>query len=119
MNPDGLGGLIKFGAWAENVLGMEVMSIGRSADSKDDCVMELTGAQLLVRVALRGGWIWVSAGGMDEGEPPQFLFNAGDGPAGWVSVSKFVQALERSGIRSLKERPIQLGEIGLDCFVIA
>jgi hypothetical protein len=56
---------------------------------------------------------------MDEGDQPGFLFNVGDGPAGWLTVSKFVQALERSGIKSLKKRPIQLGEPGSpDCFAI-
>ena len=35
------------------------------------------------------------------------------------TVSKFVQALERRGLKSLKERPIQLGEPGSpDCFAI-
>ena len=119
MSPDGLGGMIRFGAWAESVLGIEVMSIGRSADSKDDCVMELSGRQLFVCVALRGGWIWVSACGMDEADSPELLFNVGDGPEGWQTVSKFVQALERSGITSLTPKPIELGEPGSpDCFVI-
>jgi hypothetical protein len=120
VNADGLGGMIQFGARAEHVLGMEVLSIGRSADSKDDCLMELSGRYLFLHVALRGGWIWVSACGMDEGDQPEFLFNVGDGPAGWTTVSKFVQALERSGLKSLQERPIQLGEPGSpDCFAIS
>jgi hypothetical protein len=99
---------------------MEVMSIGRSAESKDDCLMELSGRQLLVQVALRGGWVWVSACGLDEAASPELLFNVGDGASGWATVSKFVQALERSGRKSLQERPIQLGTPGSrDCFVIS
>jgi hypothetical protein len=50
---------------------------------------------------------------------PQFLFNIGDGPTGWTTIRRFLQALERSGLKSLRSRPIQLGEPGSpDCFVI-
>jgi hypothetical protein len=60
----------------------------------------------------------VSGGSLDEAEL-QPIFNVGDGPAGWTTVRKFVQALERSGIKSLKERPISIGEVGsIDAFVI-
>ena len=58
-----------------------------------------------MRITLQGAWIWIFATGMDEGEPPQFLFNVGDGPAGWVTVRRFVAALERSGIKSLRDCP--------------
>ena len=120
MSPDGLGGMIQFGAWAEVALGMEVMSIGRAADSKDDCLMELSGRQLFMHIALRGGWIWVSACGMDEADSPEFLFNVGDGVSGWATVSKFVHALERSGLTSLRAKPIELGTPGSsDWWVIA
>jgi hypothetical protein len=68
-----------------------------------------TGRELFVRITLQGTWIWIFATGMDEGEPPQFLFNVGDGPAGWVTVRRFVAALERSGIKSLRQRPVELG----------
>ena len=102
--------------WCERVLGTEVLSIGRAALAQEDCVMELVGAQLYYRVALRGGWIWVGAAGLDEGDLPP-LFNIGDGPSGWVTLRRFIQALERSGITSLRERPVQIGE-GADGWVI-
>ena len=72
--------------------------------------MELSGSQLLIRVALRSTWIWVSACGMDEPERLEFLFNIGDTPPGWVLVRRFVAALERSGIKTVRERPIELGQ---------
>jgi hypothetical protein len=115
----GVGGLVRTGAWCDAVLGREVLSIGRSAIDKEDCVLELCGSQLLVRVAIASSWIWISACSLDE-DTPEFLFNIGDAPAGWLTVRRFCQALERSGVRSLHPRPIQLGEPGAaDCFVIA
>ena len=111
--------MVRTGAWLDSVVGTEVLSIGRSAIAQDDCVMELCGSQLLIKIALRGGWIWVSACGMDEADQPELIFNIGDGREGWVTVRRFIQALERSGIKSLRERPIEIGEPGSsDSFVI-
>jgi hypothetical protein len=111
--------MVRSGLWCEHVLGTEVLSIDRAALAKEDCVMELAGRSLSVRVALRGGWIWVSACSMDEADQPELLFNIGDGPEGWTTVRRFVAALERSGIRSLHPRPLQIGETGSpDSFVI-
>ena len=114
-------GMVRTGLWCERNLGVEVLSIGRDATNLvADCIMEISGAQLLYRVGLRGGWVWVAAGGMDEGEQPEELFNVGDGPEGWVVVRRFLMALERSGIKSLKERPIRLGPGGtVDSWTIA
>ena len=97
---------------------MEVLSLGRGALDKADCTLELAGSQMLIRISIEGTWIWVSASGLDEGEPEP-LFNVADGPQGWPVVRAFCAALERSGLTSLKERPVQLGEPGSkDCFVI-
>ena len=46
---------------------------------------------------------------MDEAEQPESLFNIGDGPEGWVTVRRFLMALERSGVTSLRERPVHIG----------
>jgi hypothetical protein len=43
---------------------------------------------------------------------PEPICNFGDGPTGWTEVRRFVQALERSGIRALHPRPIRIGEGG-------
>ena len=113
-----IAGLVKSGAWLSNLLDLEVLSCGRPADSPCDCTLELAGASLFYRISLRGGWIWICGGSLDEGYP-ELLFNIGDGPEGWIVVRRFVVALERSGITSLRERPVQIGEVGTrDCFVI-
>ena len=110
MDDSGLGGLIRTGAWCDSVVGTEVLFIGRSVNSLADCTMDVAGSELLICVSLRGGRIWLSACGMDKADPPELIFNIGDTPSGWVLVRKFIQALERSGIKSLKGRPIELGE---------
>jgi len=109
--------MVRTATWLDCVVGLEVLSIGRSAINREDCVLEICGSQMLVRVAIQGTWIWLSACGLDEAELEP-LFNTGDGPAGWTTVRRFCQALERSGVKSLRgERPIQLGEVGSpDCF---
>ena len=72
--------------------------------------MEMTGRALFYSIALRGSWIWVSVGGLDEAT--EFLFNIGDGPLGWTTVRRFIAALERSGIKSLQPRPLHIGDPG-------
>jgi hypothetical protein len=115
----GIAGQVRTAAWCEHVLGAEEASLGRPACAKEDCVLELCGRALFYWIALRDGWIWVSVCELDgAAERPEFLFNTGDGP-GWTNVRRLVQALERSGITSLKERPIHIGEGGPDSFVIA
>ena len=111
--------MLRSALWLDSVVGMEVLSIGRSATGREDCAMELCGSQLLVRVTIQGGWLWVSAGSLDTGEAPEPICNFGDSPPGWTDVRRFVAALERSGIKSLRERPIKIGETGApDCYVI-
>jgi hypothetical protein len=113
----GIAGMVRSAAWLDCSVGVEVLSIGRSATGREDCAMELAGSQLLMRISLQGGWVWVSVGSLDEGGAPEPLFNVGDTPEGWTTVRKFVQALERSGVRSLQPRPLQIGE-GADGWVI-
>jgi hypothetical protein len=47
------------------------------------------------------------------------LLTIGDGPDGWQTICRLVAALERSGIKSLTPKPIELGTPGLpDSWVI-
>ena len=113
--------MLKAGLWFDRVVGMEVLNIGRATGlERADCVMDLNGTQLSVRIALMGGWVWLSACGLDEGEQTQPICNFPDTSQGWRDVCKLVQTLERSGVKSLRERPIHIGERGSpDCYVIA
>ena len=118
MTDSGVGGMVRTAAWLDHVCGIETTSIGRAANSPADCTLEMIGAQLFYRISLRGGWVWVDVGSLDELEAP-FLFNTPDGPQGWTNLRRFIQALERSGVTSLKKRPIQIGPPGhRDSFVI-
>jgi len=112
MEDCGVGGMVRSAAWLDCVVGLEVLSIGRSATDREDCVLELCGSQLLIRVALQGGWVWLAVCSLDEGEPPEPICNFSDTPQGWIDVRRLVAALERSGVRSLRERPIVIGQPG-------
>jgi hypothetical protein len=118
MQDIGVAGMVRSAAWLEHTAGMEVMSLGRPALSINDCVLELIGSQLLVHIAIRGSWIWVSAAGLDTGEVPEAICNFGDSPKGWTEVRRFVQALERSGVKSMQQRPIKIGETGPNAYTI-
>jgi hypothetical protein len=39
-------------------------------------------------------------------------------PQGWADARRFVRALENSGLKSLRERPIRISESGPDSYVI-
>lgn len=110
--------MVKSACWLDSVCGLEVLGIGRAALERADCTLELAGSQLSIRISLQGGWIWLSAGSLDEGESPEPLFNLPDTAQGWADVRRFVRALEISGLKSLKERPIRIGESGPDSYVI-
>ena len=118
MEDIGVAGMVRSALWLERTAGIEVLSLGRPALSLEDCVLELAGRQLLVRISLRGTWIWISAAGLDAGEAPELICNFGDGPAGWTEARRLTLALERSGIRALHPRPIKIGESGPDSYVI-
>jgi hypothetical protein len=113
----GVAGMLRSALWLETVCGLEVLSMGRSATDKADCVLELFGTQLHVRVTIQGGWLWLSACGLDEG-PPDAICNFGDGPRGWSDCRRLIANLERSGIKSLKTRPIQIGDEGPNAYLI-
>jgi hypothetical protein len=119
MQDQGVAGMVRSGLWIERNATIEVLSIGRPALSRDDCVMELAGRQLLLHIALRGTWIWLSVASLDSGESPELLCNFGDGPRGWSNLRRLVLALERSGLRSLQPRPVRIGDTGPDAYVIS
>ena len=116
-NKFGVAGMVRAAVWFDATVGLEVLGIGRAALERADCTMELVGSQLSIRISLLGGWIWLSAGSLDEGEP-EAVCNFPDTPQGWAAVRKFVRALEISGIRSLHPRPIHIGETGPDAYTI-
>jgi hypothetical protein len=118
MEDIGVAGRVRTALWLEHTAGMEVISFGPPAHSIEDCRLELGGTQLLVKISIKGSWIWLSAVGLDAGEAAELTCNFGDGPTGWSNARRLVLALERSGIKSLHPRPIRFGETGPDAYVI-
>jgi hypothetical protein len=119
MQDIGVAGMVRTAAWCEHVVGAEAVYIGRPALAKEDCILELCGTSLFFRIALRGNWIWISVGTLDE-DQPEFLFNVADGSEGWTTARRFVAVLERSGLKSVQPRPIRVGAAtGPDSWVIS
>ena len=46
--------MVRSALWLERTLGAEILSIGRPALSRYDCVLEVCGTSLFFRIALRG-----------------------------------------------------------------
>jgi hypothetical protein len=113
----GVAAMLQAACWFDSTVGMEVLNIGKSATGREDCGMEICGSQLLVRVTLQGGWVWLGACGLDEGAP-EAICNFPDTSQGWTELRKLVRALEISGIRSLQPRPIRIGETGAGAYTI-
>jgi hypothetical protein len=74
-------------------------------------------ARVPARISLQGGWLWLSACGLDEGGGPEPICNLPDTSQGWAEARKFMRALENSGLKSLHPRPIQIGT-GRDGYTI-
>ena len=113
MKDYGIGGMVRTAAWLDDRLGVEVLSIGRSPTGPDDCAAELCRQPIAgPRHHPRRLDLGFRLLAWTKPISPSSLFNVGDGPQGWTDVRRFVQALERSGITSLKQRPVQIGEPG-------
>ena len=92
---NGVAAMVRAAVWCEDQLGLEVQSMGREANSQEDCVLELCGKWLAYRFALRGGWVWLYAASLNAAQAPDLLLNAGDGPRGWKQLCVIVRTLER------------------------
>ncbi|MGA7394652.1 MAG: hypothetical protein WCC08_22525 [Terrimicrobiaceae bacterium] len=118
---NGIEALVHFSAWFEDVLGTEKCFSGRGGlDPKCSWTLHLCGRKLFYSIVLDGGFVFVSVQPMDSGEPLETLLVVGDCSEHWRQVCRLIQALERSGIESLKSRPIELGTPGSpDSWVIS
>ena len=118
----GIGAMLRMALWCDETLGLEILSVGRcSGLERYECAVEMTGKYLAYSIVLDGGWIFVSTPqSMDSGEEQQTpLFSIGDTSEGWRTTCRFLMAIERSGLTSLKEKPIQIGDGGKDSWLIA
>jgi hypothetical protein len=95
---------------------MEVLSLGRSATSDAEAELELGGCWLLYDVLLCGE-LRLAVALMDGIESPQTILRSPDTQAGWDVVNRLIRAMETHQVRDLS-RPIEVGPIGPDGFVI-
>jgi hypothetical protein len=111
--------MVRCALWCETRLGLDTLDIGRGGlDRKDSCTLELSGAHLCYVVVLDGGFVSVSAQPMDSGESLEKLMTVGDGPDGWRTICQLLQALEHSEIKSLHPRPLEIGGMDANGWVI-
>ena len=115
----GLSAMIHAGAWLGSEFDMEAIGCGRGAVSDEDCVLEICGKWLAYQIALRGVEVRLSAAPMDTAAAPEVLLRAPDSRAGWETIRRLCAALEEHEIRALHPRPLEVGPIGPDSFVIA
>ena len=113
----GLGAFVYAAAWLSTRFDLEVLNFGRAGDAPpSSCKLEMAGTFLFYDLTLDGGFIFISAQVMDQGDPPELLISFPDGPQGWMDTCSLISALERNNVRSL-ERPIEAGT-GKNGFVI-
>jgi hypothetical protein len=109
----GPGAMLRAGRWLEDVVGLQVVFVGRAALDRKDCyTLEVSGQHLAYTLKVDGNWIFLSVQALDGAAPPELLLRAADGSTGWTQATKLVAAFERSGVRTLQVRPIELGEPG-------
>ena len=108
----GIAALVQCGAQLSHSLNLEVLSIGRKAfDREDTTTMEMCGQHLHYIVKLDNGWVFLYASPLDSAGDPELLFSVGDGDQlGWKELSATISGLEKSGIKNLSQRPIELND---------
>jgi hypothetical protein len=121
MKDSGFEAMVASSHWLESVTGIQIISIGHSAWSKNEAEMELVGQWFSYWASIKGTRIWISVRTMDNvGDNPDLWFSLPDGPRGWTDLRRFVQSLERSGLKTLQPRPITIGPPeGPSSFLIA
>jgi hypothetical protein len=114
----GVAAMLNLALHLEEQHGAETLNIGPSAAVIDDCVLESASRWLSYQVTLVGDEVRLSVSLMDSTDQPQTLLRTRDDPAGWDLVKRLADALERAETKNLT-RPIEVGPIGPDGFVIA
>ena len=112
--------MVRAALWLETKAGLETLAIGREGCAPaHSCTLEMSGRHLFYSLLLDGGFLFLSAQPMDLGDCLERLVTVADGPEGWQTICRLVAALERSGLRSLTPKPIELGTPGMpDSWVI-
>ena len=112
----GLSAAINLAAFCENELGMVVLEIGSSPDPGAnptlDCAMELTGEHLLYSISLKRTGVYLAAAPLDGDGVLESIVRFNDTANEWATLQRLVGALERYGVKSVRERPLEIGTPG-------
>jgi hypothetical protein len=119
----GLGAAIQMTARLElDFPGLMVLSIGRSATSDANTLLELGGRWILYEVLLLFGEVRLALALMDGVKAPEPILRSPDTVEGWDVVGRLIRSVETNEVRSLR-RPIQVGNPVLDdprnCWMIS
>ena len=112
----GLSAAINLAAFCENELDMVVLEIGSSPDPganpTSNCAMELAGEHLLYSISLKRTGVYLAAAPLDGDGVLETIVRFNDTANDWTILQRLCGALERYGVKSVRERPLEIGTPG-------
>jgi hypothetical protein len=106
---NGVAALVRLGAFLDDTLGMEILSVGREGlDPANSCTLVATGKWLSYSVTVNGGFAFLRVALMDRGDEFETLLSISDPDEGWRQIFTIIRNFEREEIKSLS-KPLELG----------
>jgi hypothetical protein len=115
----GVSALVKCALHFEE-LGAVTLNIGREPlASEDSCTLQSAARHLLYVVLLNRAGANLAAQPLDAAGAPETLVRLPDDAQGWDVLRRLVDALETNEIKTLHPRPLEVGPIGPNGWIIA
>ena len=83
-----------------------------------DCAVELAGEHLLYSISLKRTGVYLAAAPLDGDGVLETIVRFNDTANDWATLQRLCAAFERNNIRALHPRPLEVGPLGPDGFVI-